>query len=61
MQRLLPALATYLGHASVAATQAYISMTPELLDGAGRRFERYREQHHSPAAGLHRHGGTSDD
>ena len=58
VQQLLPALSTYLGHASVAATQVYISMTPELLDEAGRRFERYREQHHSPAAGRHEPGGT---
>ena len=43
VQRLLPALSTCLGHGSVAATQVYISMTPELLDEAGRRFERHVE------------------
>ena len=30
-QRLAPLLSTYLGHASVAATQVYLGMTPELL------------------------------
>ena len=51
VQTLLPALSTYLGHASVAATQVYISMTPELLDEASCRFERYSEQKRSPDAG----------
>ncbi len=41
VQRLLPALSTYLGHASVAGTQVYLSMTPELLQQASLRFERY--------------------
>ena len=41
VQRLLPVLSTYLGHASVAATQVYLSMTPELLQQASARFERY--------------------
>ena len=59
VQRLLPALSTYLGHGSVAATQVYISMTPDLLDEASRRFERYVEHNPSPDAGLHRKGGTS--
>ena len=43
MQRLLPSLSTYLGHVSVAATQVYLSMTPELLQEAALRFERYTE------------------
>ena len=59
VQRLLPALSTYLGHGSVAATQVYISMTPDLLDEASRRFERYVEHNPSPDAGQHRKGGTS--
>lgn len=47
VQRLLPHLATYLGHVHIAGTQRYLSMTPELLQEAGRRFERYaREGHH---------------
>lgn len=41
MQRLLPHLATYLGHVDIAATQRYLTMTPELLREASRRFERY--------------------
>jgi site-specific recombinase XerD len=41
VQRLLPHLSTYLGHISVAATQGYLTMTPELLCQAGKRFERY--------------------
>jgi len=41
VQRLLPQLATYLGHVHLAATQRYLSMTPELLEEASQRFERY--------------------
>jgi len=37
----LPQLSTYLGHAKIAATQVYLTMTPELLQQASRRFERY--------------------
>jgi site-specific recombinase XerD len=38
---LLPKLATYLGHVSLAATQHYLTMTPDLLHEASLRFERY--------------------
>jgi integrase/recombinase XerD len=41
VQRLLPQLSTYLGHGSVAATQRYLTLTPELLREANARFERY--------------------
>jgi site-specific recombinase XerD len=41
LQRLLPALSTYLGHVNLSATQRYLTMTPELLKQANRRFERY--------------------
>lgn len=41
VQKLLPHLATYLGHVSIAATQVYLTMTPELLNAASVRFERY--------------------
>jgi site-specific recombinase XerD len=41
VQKLLPHLATYLGHVSIAATQVYLTMTPELLRAASLRFERY--------------------
>jgi site-specific recombinase XerD len=41
VQRLLPQLATYLGHVHIAATQHYLTLTPELLREASGRFERY--------------------
>ena len=41
VQARLPWLATYLGHVTLSGTQAYLSMTPELLAEASRRFERY--------------------
>jgi integrase/recombinase XerD len=41
VQRLLHHLSVYLGHAHLAATQVYLTMTPELLHEAGTRFERY--------------------
>jgi len=41
VQRLLPLLSTYLGHADLAATQRYLTLTPELAQEAARRFERY--------------------
>jgi hypothetical protein len=41
VQRLLPVLSTYLGHASLEGTKVYLSMTPELLQQASSRFERY--------------------
>ena len=41
MQRLLSHLSVYLGHVHLAATQVYLSMTPELLAEATARFERY--------------------
>lgn len=41
VQRLLPKLATYLGHVHIAGTQRYLTLTPELLRQASLRFERY--------------------
>jgi integrase/recombinase XerD len=41
VQRLLPQLSVYLGHVHIRATQVYLSMTPELLQEANLRFERY--------------------
>ena len=41
VQRLLPVLSTYLGHANLDDTSVYLSMTPELLHEASLRFERY--------------------
>ena len=41
VQRLLPKLSTYLGHVGLSSTQRYLTMTPALLQEAGRRFEQY--------------------
>lgn len=41
INQLLPMLATYLGHATLAGTQRYLTLTPELLAEASTRFERY--------------------
>src|SRR5207302_6198997 len=41
VQKLLPHLSVYLGHVHIRATQVYLSMTPELLQEANIRFERY--------------------
>jgi integrase/recombinase XerD len=43
VQRLLPQLATYLGHIDIKSTQLYLQMTPELLEEAGRRFADYSQ------------------
>ena len=43
VQRLLPQLATYLGHVHIAATQRYLTLTPELLHEASQRAERYAQ------------------
>lgn len=41
VQASLPLLATYLGHVNISGTQTYLSMTPELLAEASKRFEHY--------------------
>jgi len=41
VQKLLHQLSVYLGHALLASTQVYLTMTPELLQQASARFERY--------------------
>jgi hypothetical protein len=38
--RLLPVLATYLGHGHVTDTYWYLTNTPELLTAAGQRLEK---------------------
>ena len=38
---MLPRLATFLGHVNLAGTQRYLTLTPELLNEASTRFERY--------------------
>ena len=49
VQRLLPQLATYLGHVDLSSTQYYLTITPELLSEANQRFARYAEpeQYHA--------------
>lgn len=46
VQRLLPLLSVYLGHVHIRHTQVYLSMTPELLQEAGKRFENYAAKEH---------------
>ena len=41
VQRLLYHLSVYLGHARLQDTQVYLSMTPELLREASKRFEHH--------------------
>ena len=41
VQQVLPQLSAYLGHTCLAATQVYLTITPELLQEAGTLFERY--------------------
>jgi site-specific recombinase XerD len=45
VQRLLPHLATYLGHVDLSSTQRYLTLTPSLLHEASVRFERYAMEH----------------
>ena len=44
VQKFIARLSVYMGHAHLAGTQAYLSMTPQLLHEAGLRFERYATQ-----------------
>ncbi len=41
VQRMLPLLATYLGHINLNSTQHYLTMVPELLQEASHQFEKY--------------------
>ena len=43
VQRLLPQLATHLGHVDLNSTQYYLTITPELLCEANQRFARYAQ------------------
>jgi hypothetical protein len=40
----LPLLSTYLGHACVADTEVYLSVTTALLDEASARFHTFAEE-----------------
>ena len=46
LQLLLPQLSTYLGHIDLAATQRYLTLTPDLLNEASKRFEAYALEKH---------------
>ena len=41
VQQLLPVLSVYMGHTHLAATSVYLTMTNDLLQEAGKRFEKY--------------------
>jgi integrase/recombinase XerD len=41
VQKLLPQLSVYMGHRKLVSTSTYLTMTPELLHQASRRFEQY--------------------
>jgi site-specific recombinase XerD len=41
VQKLLPQLSTYMGHAKISSTQWYLTMTPELLREANLLFAQY--------------------
>lgn len=41
VQACLPLLATYMGHINISGTQVYLTMTPELLAEASKRFACY--------------------
>lgn len=41
VQELLPVLSVFMGHAKLAGTSVYLTMTPTLLEEAGHRFQNY--------------------
>jgi integrase/recombinase XerD len=41
VQARLPALATYMGHASISSTEYYLSFIPELTPAASNRFQNH--------------------
>ena len=48
VQRLVYHLSVYLGHVCLAYTKVYLTMTPELLHEAGKRFEHYTQKGTTP-------------
>ncbi len=48
VQKMVAHLSVYLGHAHLADTQVYLSMTPDLLRQANARFECYAEKGRRP-------------
>ena len=43
VQKLLPALSTYLGHCNIDSTSVYITLTDKLLNEASNKFKSYAE------------------
>jgi len=41
VQKWLPVLSEYLGHTRISSTSVYLTMTPVLLEEAGKLFQRY--------------------
>jgi len=52
VQALLPALATYLGHAHISGTQVYLHATEELLAVASDRYRQHFDLDHQPQEGV---------
>ncbi len=48
VQKLLPVLSVYLGHTDLSSTSVYLTMTPALLEEAGKLFKQYafKEESH---------------
>ena len=46
VERHLPELSTYLGHAHITDTQWYLTATPQLLRAALKRVERSERRTH---------------
>ena len=48
VQKWLPILSEYLGHTRISSTSVYLTMTPVLLEEAGKLFQRYvfTEEYH---------------
>jgi integrase/recombinase XerD len=53
VRAMLPLLATYMGHASVAGTYHYLSILPETLLASSERFRRYSGAIITPTGGNH--------
>jgi integrase len=47
VQQLLPTLSVYMGHTYLSATSVYLTMTKDLLQEAGRRFEKYARRNNN--------------
>lgn len=47
VQKLIYHLSVYLGHSHLAESQVYLTMTPDVLGEASRRFEQYATGEHS--------------